>query len=140
MCYSLWYNAPTMLPATGNIKYIKRVLWRVVKRLSYIEEARCLKVNPKILPFVLVQRTRCNHWQTTEKESTRRAPVLSFTDCAKSVGKLFYKTSMKIQTREPSRAFVWVTAGLSVCRSLMRSNYKFLPLMWQSFFISGKKY
>ena len=27
------------------IKYIKSVLWRVVKRLSYIEEARCLKVN-----------------------------------------------------------------------------------------------
>jgi len=27
------------------IKYIKRVLWRVVKRLSYIEDARCLKVN-----------------------------------------------------------------------------------------------
>ena len=27
------------------IKYIKSVLWRVAKRLSYIEEARCLKVN-----------------------------------------------------------------------------------------------
>jgi hypothetical protein len=27
------------------IKYIKSVLWRVVKCLSYIEEARCLKVN-----------------------------------------------------------------------------------------------
>jgi len=28
------------------MKYIKIVLWRVVKRLSlYIEEARCLKVN-----------------------------------------------------------------------------------------------
>jgi len=26
------------------IKYIKRVLWRVAKRLSYIEDARCLKV------------------------------------------------------------------------------------------------
>ena len=26
------------------IKYIKSVLWRVAKRLSYIEEARCLKV------------------------------------------------------------------------------------------------
>ena len=29
------------------IKYIKSVLWRVAKRLSYIEEARCLKVNCK---------------------------------------------------------------------------------------------
>ena len=27
------------------IKYIKSVLWRVTKCLSYIEEARCLKVN-----------------------------------------------------------------------------------------------
>ena len=51
MCYSFWYNAPTMLPAGGRheiyllIKYIKSVLWRVAKRLSYIEEARCLKVN-----------------------------------------------------------------------------------------------
>ena len=27
------------------IKYIKNVLWRVAKRLSYIEDARCLKVN-----------------------------------------------------------------------------------------------
>ena len=47
-----------MLPATGRqhrgctdneiyllIKYIKSVLWRVAKFLSYIEEARCLKVN-----------------------------------------------------------------------------------------------
>ena len=28
------------------IKYIKCVLWRVMKCLSHIEEARCLKVNP----------------------------------------------------------------------------------------------
>ena len=28
------------------IKYIKSVLWRVAKRLSYIEDARCLKVKP----------------------------------------------------------------------------------------------
>jgi hypothetical protein len=27
------------------IKYIESVLWRVAKRLSYIEEARCLKFN-----------------------------------------------------------------------------------------------
>jgi len=26
------------------IKYTKNVLWRVVKRLSYIQDARCLKV------------------------------------------------------------------------------------------------
>jgi len=27
------------------IKYIKSVLWRLVKRLSYMQDARCLKVN-----------------------------------------------------------------------------------------------
>ena len=27
------------------IKYIKSVLWRVAKRLSCIEDARCLKIN-----------------------------------------------------------------------------------------------
>jgi hypothetical protein len=31
------------------IKYIKRVLWRVAKRLSYIEDSRCLKVNISFL-------------------------------------------------------------------------------------------
>ena len=33
------------------IKYIKSVLWRVAKRLSYIEDARCLKVKT---PFIVV--------------------------------------------------------------------------------------
>ena len=33
------------------IKYIKSVLWRAAKRLSYIEDAWCLKVN---LVIVLV--------------------------------------------------------------------------------------
>jgi len=31
------------------IKYIKSVLWREAKRLSYIEEARCLKVNRSLV-------------------------------------------------------------------------------------------
>jgi hypothetical protein len=30
-----------------SIKHIKSVLWRVAKGLSYIEDARCLKVNNK---------------------------------------------------------------------------------------------
>ena len=29
------------------IKYIKSVLWRAAKRLSYIKDARCLKVKPE---------------------------------------------------------------------------------------------
>jgi len=30
------------------IKYIKSILWRVAKPLSYLEDARCLKVNADI--------------------------------------------------------------------------------------------
>jgi len=37
------------------IKYIKSVLWRVAKCLSYIEEARCLKV--KLLTVLNVAMT-----------------------------------------------------------------------------------
>ena len=33
------------------IKYIKSVLWRVAKRLSYIEDARCLKFIPRERAF-----------------------------------------------------------------------------------------
>ena len=36
------------------IKYIKNVLWRVAKRLSYIEDARCLEV--KLLSDYTSQR------------------------------------------------------------------------------------
>jgi len=36
------------------IKYIKSILWRVAKRLSYIEDARCLKVKlDKSVPLEL---------------------------------------------------------------------------------------
>ena len=44
------------------IKYIKSVLWRVVKRLSYIEDARCLKVKL--------------HLKSTEKFSKHRSNLL----------------------------------------------------------------
>ena len=35
------------------IKYIKSILWRVVKRLSYIEDARCLKDNTRYKNIVI---------------------------------------------------------------------------------------
>jgi len=42
------------------IKYIKSVLWRVAKCLSYIEEARCLKVNPiRIMEICSYPVTSC---------------------------------------------------------------------------------
>ena len=53
LCYLYqWY---TVKKISDNeiyllIKYIKSVLWRVGKCLSYIEEARCLKVNPFFCP------------------------------------------------------------------------------------------
>jgi len=34
------------------IKYIKSVLWRLAKCLSYIEEAQCLKVNVKLISLI----------------------------------------------------------------------------------------
>jgi len=48
------------------IKYIKSILWRVAKRLSYIEDARCLKVK-HCRHFVLtdIRHIRCHshfHW------------------------------------------------------------------------------
>jgi len=49
-CLNYLYQCCTAKQITDNeiyllIKYIKSVLWRVTKRLSYIEDARCLKVN-----------------------------------------------------------------------------------------------
>jgi hypothetical protein len=47
------------------IKYIKSVLWRVPKRLSYIEDAGCLKVNYKWYIFLAPQHLleACLHSQ-----------------------------------------------------------------------------
>ena len=39
------------------ITFIKSVLWRVVKRLSYIEDARCLKVKP-LYDYIQAVQTR----------------------------------------------------------------------------------
>ena len=49
-CLYYLYQWSTVKKISDNeiyffIKYIKSVLWRVAKRLSYIEDARCLKVN-----------------------------------------------------------------------------------------------
>jgi len=44
------------------IKRIKSVLWRVAKRLSYIEEARCLKVNQHRQEHLKCRTTSCVIW------------------------------------------------------------------------------
>jgi len=63
------------------IKYIKSVLWRVAKCLSYIEEARYLKVNHKYIKSVLwrvakrlsyIQDARCLKVKMTLKNTTFR--------------------------------------------------------------------
>ena len=48
-CLYYLYHLCTVKQISDNeiyllIKYIKSFLWRVVKRLSYIEDTRCLKV------------------------------------------------------------------------------------------------
>jgi competence transcription factor ComK len=48
-CLYYLYQCCTVKQISDNeiyllIKYIKSILWRVVKCLSYIEEARCLKI------------------------------------------------------------------------------------------------
>ena len=72
------------------IKYIKNVLWRVAKPLSYIEDARCLKLN--------LFRTSCKHKKLqifttmfhkiaivflfrTLLESTKFFPITTFSSC-----------------------------------------------------------
>ena len=53
-CIYYLYQWCTVKQILGNeiyllIKYIKSVLWRVAKRLSYIEDARCLKANTVVI-------------------------------------------------------------------------------------------
>ena len=58
------------------IKYIKSVLWRVAKRLSYIEDARCLKVN--CFMFSRKISDRMFHWEY------QRLPRLTEDDFARN--------------------------------------------------------
>jgi len=39
------------------IKYIKSVLWRVAKRLSYMQDARCLKVNVTVIIIMIINNS-----------------------------------------------------------------------------------
>ena len=46
------------------IKYIKSVLWKVAKRLSYIEDARCLQVKPQTM--CCLSGTMSRHFQMSD--------------------------------------------------------------------------
>jgi len=57
-CLYYLYQWCTVKQISGNeiyllIKYIKNVLWRVAKRLSYIEDVWCQKVNEISQLFIL---------------------------------------------------------------------------------------
>jgi len=55
------------------IKYIKNVLWRVAKSLSYTEDARCLKVNTP---------TYCNCIGTAQLDTSLKATyIILFYSC-----------------------------------------------------------
>ena len=51
------------------IKYIKSVLWRVAKRLSYIEDARCLKVKNQELVIWLPATFQNDHYAQFDTET-----------------------------------------------------------------------
>ena len=57
------------------IKYIKSVLWRVTKRLSYIEDARCLEVNN----YSSIDKPRLKTYMLTT-DMQEKVGVVSFFD------------------------------------------------------------
>jgi len=65
MVKQIWDNELYLL-----IKYIKSVLWRVAKRLSYIEDARGVKV--KVLSPHLLGDTECNHERPQARQTVLR--------------------------------------------------------------------
>jgi len=69
---------------------MKGVLWRVAKRLSYIEDARCLKVKGKSLSLTLPNRIFFWFKHSYEEEvEENRAWVLSvFHRCANEISAL----------------------------------------------------
>ena len=62
------------------IKYVKSFLWRVVKCLSYIEEARCLKVKAILFYFNLITIRACVTTITTQLLSLQpEHTIITFT-------------------------------------------------------------
>ena len=73
------------------IKYIKSILWRVVKRLSYIQDARCLKFNSVLVDVRHIHTNKyttniCNHITTVNLASTDSAPPDDGVTAPKHVG------------------------------------------------------
>ena len=53
------------------IKYIKNVLCRVAKRLSYIEDARCLKVHEDLRIFKIARQIILRRMTNVSSQSNR---------------------------------------------------------------------
>jgi len=66
------------------IKYIKSVLWRVAKCLSYTEEARCLKVNQSRSINILFIFPSANQVRLSRFWSLRLPSALTTSSCHSS--------------------------------------------------------
>ena len=82
-----------------SIKYIKSVLWRVAKRLSYIEDARCLKVNA-VMELTLYFWIRSNIISPFAPRSTKWC--LSFAFCDYNGVRIFLVCTHSCYMHHPS--------------------------------------
>jgi len=77
------------------IKYIKSVIWRVAKCLSYTEEARCLKVNktevdtPDELLAGIFDAAACMKKREDQLRRTTRDPRTRVEKCVEVGGGIF---------------------------------------------------
>ena len=96
------------------IKYIKCVLWRVAKCLSYIEEARCLKVNPHFLNTAL-------NWSSDSS-------IAAFCQCDCNGGSQYRKVNGTIFSKRRLVPFhASLMHGATVCSGNMTVSFMFFP-------------
>ena len=97
------------------IKYIKSVLWRVAKRLSYIEDARCLKLKRKsqhllwnLRPLFFLFIFLTGHFRSFRRiAKNRRLEPLVFPSAYLSVYPSAWKNSAPNETIF-MKFFIWV--------------------------------
>ena len=94
-CLYYLYQWCTVKQISGNeiyllVKYIKRVLWRVAKRLTCIEDARCLKVNETAIYLAVIIGFLGNLWSRS------------------SVIMVIFTSTLKMKTDNYSETFVSV--------------------------------
>ena len=79
------------------IKYIKSVLWRVAKRLSYIEDALCLKVKVTVVSFYGKKKVRERNVTLTiwsiYKHETVVSPTADLTHKTQTLTLLSYQSA-----------------------------------------------